>query len=231
MFPARDRTFKSISDVTSTTVIERLRELKAFDIFQHPLPKVSLSLNIFPSQGNPCVRWFCKGFGEEEKEDIGIKDIEFKYKGVLLITMMCKESNNDIVHKKAKDDNGVGTVRFSFAIQNQSSARMVKEHLRSLSSNIGIDIQPVFRNEFGFPHQQHNVLRILSPGELSVSADRLNSQLSPSFTQQNFAEFSSESRVHTSVYERVNCVGEVEEERAEELYVSRHLANEIRKSP
>ena len=57
------------------------------------------------------------------------------------------ESNNDIVHKKAKDDNGVGTVRFSFAIQNQSSARMVKEHLRSLSSNIGIDIQPVFRSK------------------------------------------------------------------------------------
>ncbi|KAK2559829.1 hypothetical protein P5673_017379 [Acropora cervicornis] len=145
MFPARDRTFKSISDVTSTTVIERLRELKAFDIFQHPLPK-------------------------------------------------------------AKDDNGVGTVKVFLCHS-----------------------EPEFgENGKGAPEivkLQH------CPGELSVSADRLNSQLSPSFTQQNFAEFSSESRVHTSVYERVNCVGEVEEERAEELYVSRHLANEIRKSP
>ncbi|KAK2560019.1 hypothetical protein P5673_017604 [Acropora cervicornis] len=115
MFPARDRTFKIISDATSTTIIERLRELKSFDIFDHPLP--------------------------------------------------------------------------------------------------------------------HNVLRILSPGELSFSASRLNSQLSPSFTQQNFAEFSSESRIHASIYERVYCAGDAEEDRREELYVSRHLANEIRKSP
>ncbi|KAK2559830.1 hypothetical protein P5673_017380 [Acropora cervicornis] len=30
MLPARDRTFKIISDATSTTIIERLRELKPF---------------------------------------------------------------------------------------------------------------------------------------------------------------------------------------------------------
>ena len=77
---------------------------------------------------------------------------------------------------------------------------------------------------------KHNFLRILSPCKLSFSADRLNSQLSPSFTQQNFAEVSSESRIHASIYEWVNCVGEVEEKHTEELYVSRHLANET-KSP
>ena len=38
VFPTRDRTFKIISDATSTTIIERLRELKSFDIFQHPMP-------------------------------------------------------------------------------------------------------------------------------------------------------------------------------------------------
>ncbi|KAK2559832.1 hypothetical protein P5673_017383 [Acropora cervicornis] len=69
-----------------------------------------------------------------------------------------------------------------------------------------------------------------NPCELSFSAGRLNSQLSPSFTQQNSAEFSSESRIHASIYEWVNCVGEVEEKHTEELYVSRHLANET-KSP
>ncbi|KAK2559827.1 hypothetical protein P5673_017377 [Acropora cervicornis] len=106
MFPARDRTFKIISDATSTTIIERLRELKSFDIFDHPLPTSSVSL-----------------------------------------------------------------------------------------------------------------------------INRLNSQLSPYFTQQNFAEFSSESRIHASIYERVYCAGDAEEDRREELYVSRHLANEIRKSP
>ncbi|KAK2560017.1 hypothetical protein P5673_017602 [Acropora cervicornis] len=50
-FPARDRTFKIISDATSTTVIERLRGPKSFDIFQQPTPwNVSLSpRRIFPS--------------------------------------------------------------------------------------------------------------------------------------------------------------------------------------
>ena len=45
------------------------------------------------------------------------------------------------------DDNDVRSFRFSLPFKNQSSANLVKEQLRSLSSNTGIDIQPVFRSE------------------------------------------------------------------------------------
>ena len=51
----------------------------------------------------------------------------------------------------------------TLVLKNQSSANMVKEQLRSLSSNIGIEIQPVFRSK---PIQQ-----ILRPKEKKPDLD------------------------------------------------------------
>ena len=58
-----------------------------------------------------------------------------------------KKSNDDNIHRESKGDNGVRIVRFSLPFKNQSSANMVKEQLKSLSSGIGIEIQPVFRSK------------------------------------------------------------------------------------
>ena len=77
-----------------------------------------------------------------------------------------KESNDDNARKGSKDDNDVGTVRFSLPFKNMSSANMVKKQLTSLSSNIGIDSQPVFRRK---PIQQ-----ILRPKE--KKRDLVNNQ-------------------------------------------------------
>ena len=75
-----------------------------------------------------------------------------------------------IIYKESKDDNDVRTVTFSLPFKNQSLANMVKEQLRSrlrsLSSNIGINIQPVFCSE---PFQQ-----ILQPKE--KKPDLINNQ-------------------------------------------------------
>ena len=51
-----------------------------------------------------------------------------------------KESNDDNTDKESKDGNDIETFRHSLPFKNQSSANLVKEQLRSLSSSIGIDI-------------------------------------------------------------------------------------------
>ena len=79
-----------------------------------------------------------------------------------------KEYIDDNIHKESKDDNDVKTVRFSFPFnfKKHSSANMVKEQLRSLSSNMVIDIQPVFRSK--------PIQRILRPKE--KKPDLVNNQ-------------------------------------------------------
>ena len=58
-------------------------------------------------------------------------------------------------------DNDVRTVRFSLPFKNQSSANLVKEQLKSLSSSIGVNIQPVFRSQ--------SIQQVLRPKEKKPS--------------------------------------------------------------
>ena len=82
-----------------------------------------------------------------DKECVKLRAIFSKlgYPSSIIDSCFSSFSNDNNINNNRDDD--AGTQRFSLPFKNQRSANLVKDQLKSLSSSIGIDIQPVFRSQ------------------------------------------------------------------------------------